>query len=82
MERVALFGKLVSQLYELVPVEDDIARPDSFDLSRLQATIAHLEAESKGERIREVHNWLTDRFSSSVDIYEDSLLNRVKDTCD
>lgn len=82
MKRVALFGELVSQLYELVSVEDDTARPDVFDLSRVQATIAHLEAENKRESIKEVHNWLTDRFSSSADIYEDSIRNRVKDTCD
>ncbi|CAG7554302.1 unnamed protein product, partial [Fusarium equiseti] len=82
-EQVEIFEKLVQQLYNLVPVDDKsrehVRQYASEDWSDVKKILLNIEQGMKNEMRRDVYSWLG--VSSSSDKYQDSLDERVENTC-
>ncbi|KAJ4004805.1 hypothetical protein NW752_009529 [Fusarium irregulare] len=82
-EQVDIFEKLVQQLYNLVPVDgqgrEQIGEQKSEDWSDVKKILLNIEQGMKNEMRRDVYSWLG--VPSSSDKYQDSLDERVENTC-
>ncbi|KAJ4129221.1 hypothetical protein NW768_007756 [Fusarium equiseti] len=82
-EQVEIFEKLVQQLHNLVPVDDkgreQAGEQKSEDWSDVRKILLNIEQSMKNETRRDVYSWLG--ISSTSDKFQDSLDERVENTC-